>query len=717
MAVIGKIRNRMGILMVIFVGGALLAFILGDFLTSGAYFFNSEQNTVGEFDGEAIKGDQFSNDLNKLERYYQTLNPELEFTEEIRKSIEEQLWSEYQYKYVFAPRLSSLGITVSDEELKDAFSGRFMDPNVRQQFTDPNTGMFSYQALEQTINQFLDESVVPEDQLEDWKIRREQWNKFEDQVAQNRALTKYATMIEKGLQVTSAEMKSQFIDDGTNYSFRFIAKNYFEIPDSAITLTDADYKASFAKHKNRFKNTEATRYVKYGIFRIIPSSKDSAAALAAITELKGAFAESENDTSFVNEFSDIRRDPSYFKKGGVSLAIDSVIFAASNGTVFGPYLDGNMYTLAKKVSERSMPDSAKARMIFIASVGTDGSPIEGAKEKADSLLAVVKAGKSIKELAAEVNDDPSLKADSGFIQPGGWISWELATQAPIFDSIFSAPVNALKLIDLSTGYAILKVEEKTTFNKQVKIAYVQKEITADDGQSIAFAQANDFIVEAKTPEDFDRLQKTGKYLVREDLLRESSTGLTAIDNSRKMIYWAFTNKAGAISELELIGNNYIVATVINARNANEVELKTLKGDPSFESLVRRDKKAAMLKEQMAAANGANLDAVAAALNAPVMSSGVVNINSYSVPGVGNDPAILGAAAGAPVNKVYGPIEGRSGVYMISVESRNIGTAPPAFEPSMKRQFATMLAQKVMSGLQGVIIEDAKVRDMRYKMHQ
>ncbi len=260
-------------------------------------------------------------------------------------------------------------------------------------------------------------------------------------------------------------------------------------------------------------------------------------------------------------------------------------------------------------------------------------------------------------------------------------------------------------------------ETKTAPNKQVQIAFVQKEISKDDGQGLAFGEANDFIAEAKTLADFDRLQKAGKYLVREDLLRESSVGLSGIDNSRKLIFWAFSKEAGDMSELELIGDQYVVAIVGNARKPGPAELKTLKGDPSFEALAKRDKKAQMLIEQMTPAVGAKIEDAGTKLNAAVLSSGAVNLNSYSVPGMGNDPAVLGAAAGVAANKVYGPIEGRNGVYIIVVDSKTVGTAPPVYEPNMKRQFAAMAAQKVMNLLQSAIMEDANVRDMRYKMYQ
>ncbi len=718
MAVIGKIRNRMGVLMIVFVGMALLAFILGDLLTSGAYFFNSEQNTVGIMGGEEIKADRYSVDLENLERYYQQLNPEMEFTEEVRKSIEEQLWGEYQYKYVYAPRLAELGISVSDEELKDAFSGVFIDQNVRQQFTDPATGMFNYQALEQTINMFIDESSVPEDQLAEWEMQRKQWRTFEDQVAQNRALTKYTTLIEKGIQVTSTELKNQFVNDGTTFSFRFVAKNYFEIPDSSVVLDDADYKASYAKYKHLFKSSEAVRYVKYGVFRIVPSAADSAQALASVSELKEEFITNENALYFVNEHSDIRREPGYYKKGMLISAIDSLAFQAATGSVFGPYLDGSSYVLAKKTGERMLPDSARARMVFIASMDANGAEMPNASAKADSIFALAKGGVSVKQLAAEYNDDPALKADSGFVQAGGWITWDMIAQAPIFDSIFAMNTGAIDMVSLPSGFAIVHVEAKTSASKQVEMAFVHKEIHSEDGQGIAFGQANEFIAEAKTPEDFDRLQKTGKYLIREDLLRESGTGLTGIDNSRKMVYWAFSNEKGKVGDLELLGNNYVVAAVSNARKPGIPELSELKGDPSFENFAKRDKKGITLSEQLKSAMGSGkIEDLASQMNTAVMSSGVVNMNSYSVAGLGNDAAVLGYAAGAPSGKLAGPVIGRGGVYVLVVDSKTVGTAPPVFDGAMKRQFASMLVQQAMNSLQTVLLSDAHARDMRYKLYQ
>jgi len=718
MAVIGKIRSRMGVLMIIFVGVALLAFILGDFLTSGAYFMEGDRNTVGSFDGTTVKADRYQIELEQLERFYQGINPELEFTEDVRNSISDQLWSEYQYKYIFAKRIEALGLRVGKAELDDAFGGKFIDPSVRQQFTDPATGQFNIQALEQTISSFADESAVPEQQLEQWKLQREQWRRFEQQVEQNRLLSKYTTMIQKGLQVTTREIQAQFADDATNMSFRFVAKNYFEVADSTIKPTEEDYKKTYNEQKYRFKSIEAVRGVKYGIFRILPSKKDSAASLQALQALQAGFASSQNDTAYINEHSDLRRDPSYVKRDKISRAVDSVVFNAANGTIAGPYVAGNSFTLAKKMRERMMPDSAKARMIFVANKDEQGNDVANARAKSDSLFAALQAGAPFAMIAATQNDDPALKQDSGRIQPGGWISWELIETAPVFDSIFAQPVGVMRKLTLPTGYAIINVEAKTAPQKQVMVAYLTKEIKSDDGQANAFAEANTFLDAAKTIEDFEKLQKSGKYLVRDEQLRESSTGLSGVDNSRKMIYWAFTNDTKAVSQLELLGDKYLVMIITSAREPGVPKLDEIRDDATFKTLVIRDKKAEQYSEQLKTAMSAgNIDAIATAVKSPVNNSGNVTLNAYNIPGAGNDPALLGAAAGAAQGKLYGPVKGRGGVYVFMLDSKTNGTPPPVIEPSMKTQFSNMAAQRAMNDLQRVLLEDAKARDMRYKLYQ
>ena len=58
MATLEKIRSR-SVLLLIIVGLALLAFIVGDFVNSGSSFFNQKRMVVGEIDGEEVKIEDF----------------------------------------------------------------------------------------------------------------------------------------------------------------------------------------------------------------------------------------------------------------------------------------------------------------------------------------------------------------------------------------------------------------------------------------------------------------------------------------------------------------------------------------------------------------------------------------------------------------------------------------------------------------------------------
>lgn len=59
MATLQKIRNRGGILVSIVIGLALVAFIVGDALSSGASLLNRSKNKVGEIGGESISIQDF----------------------------------------------------------------------------------------------------------------------------------------------------------------------------------------------------------------------------------------------------------------------------------------------------------------------------------------------------------------------------------------------------------------------------------------------------------------------------------------------------------------------------------------------------------------------------------------------------------------------------------------------------------------------------------
>ena len=58
MATLEKIRSKAGLLVLV-VGVALFAFIIGDFLNSGSTYFRQSQETVAEVDEKLLKFKNF----------------------------------------------------------------------------------------------------------------------------------------------------------------------------------------------------------------------------------------------------------------------------------------------------------------------------------------------------------------------------------------------------------------------------------------------------------------------------------------------------------------------------------------------------------------------------------------------------------------------------------------------------------------------------------
>lgn len=69
MATLEKIRSKAGLLVLV-VGVALFAFIIGDFLNSGSTYFRQSQEKVAEVDGEVIKIQEFQDRVDEMTEMY-----------------------------------------------------------------------------------------------------------------------------------------------------------------------------------------------------------------------------------------------------------------------------------------------------------------------------------------------------------------------------------------------------------------------------------------------------------------------------------------------------------------------------------------------------------------------------------------------------------------------------------------------------------------------
>ena len=132
MATLQTIRNRGGLLVSIVIGLALIAFIVGDALSSGSHLMSGDRNEVGEIGGKSISIIDYQNEVTKNEETQKIINRTGTLTDEQQTMLRENTWNQMVLEELMKREYEETGISVSGEELYDLMLGNNIHPAVRQ---------------------------------------------------------------------------------------------------------------------------------------------------------------------------------------------------------------------------------------------------------------------------------------------------------------------------------------------------------------------------------------------------------------------------------------------------------------------------------------------------------------------------------------------------------------------------------------------------------
>src|SRR5690554_7325604 len=93
MATLQKIRDR-GALLVIVVGVALLAFVLGDLLTSGSTFLGRARDKAFVVNGEVITTQQYADKITEFEEFQKMVSGQTSLDENMTSQIREAVFQQ-----------------------------------------------------------------------------------------------------------------------------------------------------------------------------------------------------------------------------------------------------------------------------------------------------------------------------------------------------------------------------------------------------------------------------------------------------------------------------------------------------------------------------------------------------------------------------------------------------------------------------------------------
>ena len=360
MAAIGKIRQHYGILVII-IGLALLAFVLGDLMKTPS---RNRNNEVAVVNGEDITYKDFENRAQQAITYQKNMRGGLTRDEEF--SIRKQVLDEMIRKIIMEEEYNKLGLTVAKNEVTDLFLGENPNQYVVQNFSDAN-GNFLKDEVANTIASFNE--MTPEAQ--------EMWLNFENFVIEDRMAAKYSSLLKHGYYLPK-KLADRYNDNkNLKRSADVYAVRYTTIPDSTVVVTESDKKEFYNTYYKKYP-TDATRGIDYVIFEVKPSAADKQAAKQFIEDLTAEFKTTDNVAGFVNYNSDTDApfDDTWMKASELPVELEDVVAKNDVGFVYGPYEYEGAYNAARILGKEKRNDTLWAQVAVVkreitASTDTD----------------------------------------------------------------------------------------------------------------------------------------------------------------------------------------------------------------------------------------------------------------------------------------------------------------------------------------------------------
>ena len=697
MAVLEKIRVKFGLAASIIIALGLLSFIVSPSDIASAFQSMSSKYDVGEIGKKSISYTDFQEDVQRMT----TINELISGTSASSASQQEQnrnaAWQNLVYKYMFIPQANAAGLYVGSDERVDLTTGNYLSPLIEQNplFVDEN-GLFSKDAVQTFVRN------INADDTGNLKLY---WDYLQENVLNEQYYEKYASLFTQSNITNPLMLRREIAENNTTTDVDFVMIPYSYATDSSIVVSDNEIKEYYNSHKGLFRQ-QASRDIEYVVYEVIPSASDIESAKNTVADLYEEFASSDNVRNFLLRNSDRSYSEYWYKKGELSTIssdIDSFVWEDS-APVSDIITSGNTFYVARVMDSKMIPDSAYVKHILLQSADAD--------HVADSLLNVINKGENFANLAALYSDDQGSNVD-GEMGNIGWLTQNY--MIPGFEGVFTSDINKPYILKTQYGTHIVVVTKKTAPVAKKQVAILEKEALASkETFNDYYNRANKFATSAAGGyQNYRKAADTlGVYSHPVNNLLESSNALGSIENTKEVTRWVFENKAGKVSPIITVDNNYFfIATV---KDVHEDGYATLK---EASSVIRQqlyfdkmsEKKAAEVKDQIAGMN--DLEQIAETLNSTVSSQSGIAFSSLTSQSL--DPKFIGALSVAPEGKVCGPVAGAIGVYVFKVTGRDTGafyTEDDAHNRDIQE------AQYLTQYLIPVMMQDKDVKDNRARFY-
>ncbi len=672
MSIIQTIRDKGARISVILIALALIGFILTDYFSgkSRGMFSTGSNDLVGRVNGKGISFQDFNRKVDVTSGNFKKQGyPDNNQTTQM---AQENTWDNEVSRMLMDEEISSLGITVSSKELGDILYGANAPSDLKQQFTDPKTGVYNGIQAKQQIDQILKKGTAEQ---------KANFNDYINSLIQQRKMEKYLAMV-NSMNIPRWFAEKQNADNSLMAKISFVKESYSAVSDSVVKVSDKEIEEYISKHKDQFKQAES-RTIDYVSFSAAPTPADTLDAINKLLLLKPEFDSTRNLEQFMltQGVEPVYNYDGYKSIKSIQSSMKDSIIKVPMGGIYGPYIDGANVMLAKLQAQRVIPDTVKLRHILIATMDRDpqsGQTFEKrdsatASKLVDSIRTAINNGANFDTLCVKYSDDGGSKDKGGVYE--SVYSGQMV--GPFNDFAFTNSAGAKGIVKTQFGYHYMEILSQKGSGNGYKIAFLPKEIIASQ-ESInnAINQANMFATDCKDRKSFDaNFEKTlkPKGINKASAVVGPRDGqITGLGSARQFIKDIYAADLGDVLKPERVEmNGYeIQAVAVVTEVLKEGTQTVAKARPGVEAILRNEKKAELLKAKIGGIT--TLEAAATAWGGKTIEvADSLRISGKSNnAALGYEPKVLGAAFN-PANKgkvILEALAGVNGVYVVRVDN-------------------------------------------------
>jgi len=698
MAVIGKIRER-GTLLGIIVGGALVLFVVGDFIGNRS---GGQERNVGSVAGNEVSMQEFSTRVDQQIDLYRQNGTTVD--NQLQEQVRNGVWNDIlrEHTLMVEAQGAGFGNSISREEYDDIRFGNNVLPDFKnnQSFKDPQTGELDKDRLRQYFK------YVQENNLALFDMQKRTF-------VPQRIYAKYNDLVKKSCFVNSAQVQDDWAAKNTKADFQFVAQRLESEPDSLYPVSDTELRRFYDAHKDERKYRQtASRSFGYVRFNATPEQEDIDNARAGMMDLKADFVATlgtKADSTLVMAYADSKNPvPAPYKDGTADPLNDSLIIHADTGVVVGPFREGNMWKLVK-VAELADVEEARVRHILLSTQGKSPEDEATIKQRADSILAVVKKDRSkFETLVTKFSDDPGSKSTGGVYE---W--FDRTRMVPQFTKAsFDEKSGAITIAKTDYGYHIVEVLGQRS-RKERRVLTIDRKIAPIQAMKAAWKTANEFSLNNPDTTSFRKAEEeNGHTYTPVPELRADQRFVPGLQEADEVVRWVDHAAADAKSSEPLTsGDSYVICSLTGIREEGAPKLNDVR--ETFTTEVRKEKKADAIAEKMKGKT--DLQALATELNGSVQSSGDMPFSSNTISGGYSDIAVIGEIFGLDSAATSAPLKGDMAVYVAHMNKLTAAGAMPegAEDPkALTDRVRNRAAGQVFNALK----EAADVKDNRSKFY-